>query len=160
RRSSREMTHSQFWKSFALWLAAWSISWFAISGRTTHIFAAACGTATLAILEVIRRLGVDRRASAIVAGAAIVVAITPLAIAPAGRTDITLRFASGASSPSLSAAEQMLSDARWTGAGAGTFSSLAPIYRDINDPQAQAPPTTAAAIVVELGRLALPLALA
>jgi len=160
-RSGREMTLGQFWKSFALWLAAWSMSWLVISNRSTHIFAAACGSATLAIIEFIRRLGISQKAGAILAALTIVIGIVVVAIQPTSQRDVTLRFAATATpSSNLSVAEQMLSDARWVGAGAGTFSSLAPIYRDINDPDVQTAPTTAAAIAIEFGRLALPIALA
>ena len=53
----------------------------------------------------------------------------------------------------------MISDTHWTGSGAGTFSALASIYRDIDDPDEPQAPTTAAAIVVELGQPALSLSI-
>jgi hypothetical protein len=158
RRSTRPMTHRQFWSGFALWLAAWSVSWFVISGRSSHIFAAACGTASLATIEVIRRLRIDRRASAAIAAVAIAIAIAVVAIQPAEQNDVTLRFASAPSS-GVSMAQQMIADTRWSGVGAGAFPSLVPIYRDINDPEVLSAPTTASAIAIETGRPALVLVL-
>jgi hypothetical protein len=160
RRLSRDMTQRKFWSDFAVWLAAWAISWFVISGRPSHVFAAACGTTSLVIVEVIRRLGVGRRASAAIAATAIVVAIAVIAFQPTGTNDVTLRFASSPLSSDLPMAEQMIMDTRWTGAGAGAFPALAPIYRDISDPEAPAAPTTAAAIAIELGRPAMVFVLA
>jgi hypothetical protein len=156
RRSTRPLTHRQFWSGFALWLVAWSISWLVISGRTSHIFAAACGTASLATIEVIRRLRIDRRASAAIATVAIAIAIAVVAIQPANQNDVTLRFASAPSS-GVSMAQQMIADTRWSGVGA--FPSLVPIYRDINDPEVLSAPTTASAIAIETGRPALVLVL-
>jgi hypothetical protein len=151
RRSHRDMTRRQFWTGFVLWLAIWSISWFVISGRTASVFAAACGTGTLVIIQVIRRLGFDRRASAAVAATAVAVAIAVVATRPSGSENVTLRYAV-APPASVQMTQQMITDTRWTGAGPGAFSSLVPIYREINDPEAPAPPTTAAAIAIELGR--------
>jgi hypothetical protein len=155
RRSRRDVIHRSFWIGLAIWVGVWSISWFAISDRTADIFAAACGTGTLAIIGVIRRLGVARRASAALAGTALAVAIAVVATRPSDPGDMTLRFAATAPPSSLQMTQQMLTDVRWTGAGAGAFSSLAPIYRGINDPEAPTPPTTAAAVAIEMGRPAL-----
>jgi hypothetical protein len=155
RRSGQEIVLRRFWSNFAIWLGAWSISWFVIAGRASHIFAAACGTASVAIIEVIRRLGINRRVSAAIAATAVAVAIAVIAIQPSGQSDVTLRFAASATSPGVPMTEQMLMDTHWTGAGAGAFSALAPIYQNINDPDAATAPTTAAAIAIELGRPAL-----
>ena len=46
----------------------------------------------------------------------------------------------------------MLSDAAWTGTGAGTFEALLPIYRDVDDVAETTPPTAAAAVAITLGR--------
>ena len=155
RRWDGRMSHRQFLISLTIWLAAWWIAWFVISERSADVFAAACGTATLAVIAVIRRLGIDRRVSAAVAAAALAVAIAVVAMQPTNPNDVTLRFATSAPPSAVQMAQQMVTDTRWTGAGAGAFASLAPIYREINDPEVSRPPTTAAAIAIELGRPAL-----
>jgi hypothetical protein len=62
---------------------------------------------------------------------------------------------SNQSQASIAATARMLSDVRWTGIGAGCFSALLPVYRDVDDPTANGAPTTAALIAIELGRPAL-----
>jgi hypothetical protein len=159
RRSTAEMTFGKFLLRFAACLGALAICWFAISSREPQIFAAACGTATLVIIEVIRRLGTGRVASAAIALAAIAIAVTVAAVQPTDRSELVLRFAASAPPSILAMTSQMISDTHWTGSGAGTFSALASIYRDIDDPDAPQAPTTAAAIVVELGQPALSLSI-
>ena len=155
RRLGHDMMLRKFWSDFAIWLGAWSISWFVIAGRASHIFAAACGTASLAIIEIIRRLGVNRRVAGAITATALVVAIAVIAIQPTGQNDVTLRFAASAASSGVPMTEQMMMDTHWTGAGAGAFLALAPIYQNINDPDVPTAPTTAAAIAIDLGRPAL-----
>lgn len=46
----------------------------------------------------------------------------------------------------------MLSDAAWTGTGAGTFEALLPIYRDVDGNTELAAPTAAAAVAITMGR--------
>jgi hypothetical protein len=159
RRSTAEMTFSKFLLRFATCLGALAICWFAISSREPQIFAAACGTATLVIIEVIRRIGTGRVASAAIAIAAIAIAVIVAAVQPTNRSELALRFAASAPPSILAMTSQMISDTHWTGSGAGTFSALASIYRDIDDPDAPQAPTTAAAIVVELGQPALSLSI-
>jgi hypothetical protein len=69
--------------------------------------------------------------------------------------DLTLRFARGAPTATVPVAERIMADTRWTGSGAGTFSALAPIYRDITETGGSMAPTTAAATAIELGRPSL-----
>ena len=159
-RGGDRITHNMFWSGFALWLGAWSISWFVISGRTSHIFAAACGTSTLALIEIIRRFGIDRRVSAAITAIVIVVGVTVIAIQPTGQNDVTLRFTASSALSGVPMAEQMITDAHSTGAGAGAFAALMPIYQNINDPETREAPTTAATIAIELGRPAMVFALA
>lgn len=152
RRSVNEMTFGKFARAFALSLGAFSICWFALSGRSVQIFAAACATATVVLIEVIRRLGLGRWVGAAIALVAITVA-SAVAVNQAGvARDLTLRFAGGAPGASVAVAERIMADTRWTGSGAGTFSALTPIYRDVDDADISAAPTTAAAIAIDLGR--------
>jgi hypothetical protein len=54
---------------------------------------------------------------------------------------------------SIEVAERMLSDAPWTGTGAGTFGALLPIYRDrIDAALSSTVPTTAASVAIEMGQ--------
>jgi len=55
----------------------------------------------------------------------------------------------------VSVTERILADGTWTGSGAGTFGALVPIYKDPDELVDRRAPTTAAALVVELGRPAL-----
>ena len=49
--------------------------------------------------------------------------------------------------------QRILDDAPLTGTGAGTFAAIAEIYRNIDEQTTLAtPPTTAAAVAIELGR--------
>ena len=52
-----------------------------------------------------------------------------------------------------------MADAPMTGTGAGTFEALFPIYQSLGEASQAEPPTTAALIVVEMGRPALLVAL-
>ena len=51
----------------------------------------------------------------------------------------------------ISSIERMLSDAKWGGAGAGSFEALLPIYRD-SDVDSLEIPTAAATIAIEMGQ--------
>jgi hypothetical protein len=53
---------------------------------------------------------------------------------------------------SIAAVGHMLSDARWTGNGGGTFAMILPIYRDVDDVTMHLAPTAAASIAIEMGR--------
>jgi hypothetical protein len=66
-----------------------------------------------------------------------------------------LRFATGASSDSLSVTQRALADVKWFGNGVGTFDTLAPIYRDFGSQGAVEPASTMAKIAIEWGRAAL-----
>ena len=85
---------------------------------------------------------------------ALAAAVLLLASHPTERgTSLVLAFA-GASSPSLIALSQrVLDDAPPVGTGAGTFTALVPIYRQMDDPPANSvAATAAAALAIELGR--------
>lgn len=152
RRTSKEMTFARFARAFALCLVGLAICWLALSGRSAQLFAAACGTVALVLIQVIRRLGLGRWTSAALAVAAIIVASAVALNQQNNVHDLTLRFAKGAPTATVSVAQRIMTDASWAGSGAGTFSSLLPIYRDIDETAVYTVPTTAAAIAIELGR--------
>jgi hypothetical protein len=115
------------------------------------IFAAASGCAVLAILLVIRRLGLNLWAGVAIAAMAIGAAIA-IAGTHAGSGVLTLRYASHSQSSLISMAQRIIEDTGWPGTGAGTFASLLPIYRAADSVTAgMSAPTTAAQIAIELG---------
>ena len=128
------------------------LSAIAIDGDAALLLAAALGVLTLMGLVVIRwsRLGPWGQSG--IAAAATVGLIGFFAAGPANRAvDLTLALSSQPQ-VSIAAAERMLSDAKWTGSGAGTFEALLPMYRDIDDATVDAAPTAAALIAIEMGR--------
>jgi hypothetical protein len=120
------------------------------------LFAAACGLATVLGIVAIRRLGLGGVASASVATLAVVIAVA-IAAGWTGKSggSLMLRYASNAAPEIVASTERMLADTGWAGVGAGNYSALLPIYRDIDDPVVDRAPTTALAIETELGRPAL-----
>ena len=52
----------------------------------------------------------------------------------------------------LSSIERMLSDAKWSGSGAGSFEALSPIYRNSHEANSFEIPTAAATIAIEMGQ--------
>jgi hypothetical protein len=145
-----------FVPTLAACLAAFAACSLAIALRITSnlIFAVASGLATLLAVVLIRRLGPGRWGTSAIAVSAIVAAIALIAIQAHARTgDWTLAFAGYEPSSLLSITQRILADSVWTGSGAGTFAELEPIYRGAQEVVTDlAPPTTAAAIAVELGR--------
>ena len=145
--------------TFTACLAAIATCSFAVALVATGqaIFAAACGVATLATVVVIRRFGLGPWGYSAIAAAALVGAISIVALQPRDRTaDLTLAFAAHAPAPLVAITQRILMETSWSGTGAGTFAALLPIYRDIDELMiGPAAPTAAAAIAVEMGRPAL-----
>ena len=110
---------------------------------------------------VIRRFGLGPWGSAGIAAGVIATAIAIVAVRSEARdSDLSLAFANP-SGGSVALAQRILADGSWSGSGAGTFPALAPIYRDADDSTIEpAPPTAAAALVIEFGRPLLWLAVA
>jgi hypothetical protein len=68
-------------------------------------------------------------------------------------TGVLVTFADAESSRSPAALTQrMIDDAPLVGTGAGTFATLEPIYRELNDSPADSAATAAAAFAIELGQ--------
>src|SRR5262249_4585757 len=124
------------------------------SARGEAIFAAACGLATLGALVATRRFGIGSWGYSAIAALALVVAVAIIAIRfDVRRADPTLGFAAGAPRALVGVTQRIAADVPWMGTGAGTFATLVPIYRDIDDTIADSvAPTAAAAVAVELGR--------
>ena len=118
------------------------------------LIAAGYGILTLIYMIIIRRFALRLLGIMGMVVPALAVAILLLAAHPAERgTSVLLAFA-GTSSPSLVALSQrVLDDAPLIGTGAGTFTALVPIYREIDDlPPNSIAATAAAAVAIELGK--------
>ena len=63
-----------------------------------------------------------------------------------------LAFTSSSSPALISASQRILGDTPWLGVGAGAFSAISPIYRNIDDPPMPNPPNAITGLLVELGR--------
>jgi len=63
-----------------------------------------------------------------------------------------LAFTSTSSPALISASQRILGDTPWLGVGAGAFSAISPIYRNIDDPPMPNPPNAVTGLLVELGR--------
>ena len=126
-----------------------------VLGATSGVIVAAgCGLEALTCLLFIHRYRLGKWGIAVVAlvalGAAYLVLGTYL---PEHGRNVLIAFAANSSGSVTSISERMLDDAPLVGTGAGTFTTLAPIYQEMNDP----PPgnvaaTAAAAFAIELGR--------
>ncbi len=110
------------------------------------------GIAVFASVQIVRRIGLGTWAIVTLA-ATLLLAATMIIV---WRYDSTralspfLQFASTSSADALSAAQRMLADTGWRGAGAGTFAAILPIYQDLGT-SGTLPPTTASALTIELG---------
>jgi hypothetical protein len=119
----------------------------------TTLFAATFGLAPLAAIVVIRRIGLGFWGCLAIATTLALIAFALVAtLATINSVEVTLAFAP--QTPYVATTENMLADAPWLGTGAGTFASLASVYRDAAV-DTLAPPTSAAKIGIELGRLML-----
>jgi hypothetical protein len=117
------------------------------------VFATAYGLFAFVCVMLIRRLDLGLLGITGLAVTAIGVAILLLAAHPSERG--TSMFLSFATSPGAltSLSQHVLDDAPLVGTGARTFLALAPVYREINDPQPACTAATAAAtFAIELGR--------
>jgi hypothetical protein len=139
-----------------LTLTAFAVCWIAlILGATGEVLlAAGCGVTTVAMLAAIRRFEIGSW-SAWAMTVAVLIAMTAIVTMrfDARVSDPTMAFTGNASRALVGTAQRVMADASWTGAGAGSFSALAPIYRGADETiSASLPPTTAAGIAIEMGR--------
>jgi hypothetical protein len=155
RRLRGEQSKARSLTALALVLAALATFWVIITVSDTNdsTFAACCGTAVIAIIVLVRRLGLGPWAASLLcllaALAAVTIALTkgrPLA------ADLALRYAVDAPADVVAIAERMIADAGWAGSGAATFRALLPIYRGLDTAPNAGAPTFAAQLAIELGR--------
>jgi len=134
---------------------ALAICWLALLiDRTRAVSgAAACGLAILVCAKIMRRLGRAALGLTVIALLVTIAALLLVTITPVERGEnLLVAFATSSPASSTALTARMLSDAPLVGTGAGTFSALAPIYREINDPPADPmAATTAADASIELG---------
>jgi hypothetical protein len=120
-----------------------------VVGSSGGIFACGCGLGALAWAWITRRFRLSRISATAIAIVPLAAAVVVVISHPLGRERLPLAFAASASPVS----ERVLDDASLAGTGAGTFASLAPIYREMDDPEpASTASTTAANVAIELGQ--------
>ncbi len=126
----------------------------ALAAAWQEIFAAACGLGALALVVIARRLALGTWASASLAAFAVLIVLA-LVVRNERPGDLTLRYAN-APAPLVSDVDRLIGDSPWAGSGAGSYASLLPIYRDIDDLSGgKTAPTSAAQISIEMGEPAL-----
>jgi hypothetical protein len=126
----------------------------ALGATRELLFATGCGLLALVYQLVIRRLGFGLLGTAVLAAPAIWIAVVLVATRPVPHDlSLLLAFAGESAPRSIALSQRMLDDTPVVGTGAGTFTALAPIYREVDDPPADFPaPTTAVAIAIEYGK--------
>ncbi|QPF90289.1 hypothetical protein [Bradyrhizobium commune] len=120
------------------------------------------GFAVIALVAIVRRLRVPAWSSAILAG--ILVSAVAAAMVSLAQTKPTLDLLSAVEKTtgqgSLAIMRRILTDSSWLGGGVGTFDQISRVYLDYGAHGAPPLPSTAALVVVEWGRLALPILIA
>lgn len=157
RRSSQNASFNKFGLTLIAYLAATAfcaVSIIAFAGTPT-VFATVFGLVTFGVVVIIRRLGLGPWVNIVFVLTIIVVGLT-IVVTNWQSGDLTISFASHTSQATNQTIQSMLSDTRWMGNGAGSFDALLPIYQTIDSSIAgHYAPTSAATIVIELGRPAL-----
>jgi hypothetical protein len=117
-------------------------------------FAVAAGVATLAIAAGARHFQVGPWGNSAIAAVVAVLIIAVVSFQPAVKSlGMTLAFAKHAPPPMLAVSQRVLAETPWTGTGAGTFASIMPIYRDLDEASAgSTAPNAVAQVSVEMGR--------
>jgi hypothetical protein len=125
----------------------------AVDAQRMAWWALSCAWLPLVALSVIRRIPGRKPMlrAALAAANLLVVALFATQMLGGGRDGI-LRNAALPASSNVSLAQRMQADTPLLGSGAGSYSSLVPIYRTFGDaPGEMTAPTTAAALAVENG---------
>ena len=124
------------------------------AGTSQIYFAVVCGVATLIVATAIRRFDIGSW------GIAAIISIALFIMAAVFGTqlnnpslDLSLAFATKTPTPLIEITQRMLTESGWAGTGAGTFSNILPIFRDMDESTiGQFAPTAAATIAIEMGR--------
>lgn len=126
-----------------------------IMGATSQVYyAVACGVVVLFTVAVIRHYSLGPWGISAITSIILFIAIAVFLLRSSDQSEyLTLAFATRAPPPLIAVTQRVLSDTGLTGTGAGTFSTILPIYQGIDElaigPTA---PTAAAALSVEMGR--------
>jgi hypothetical protein len=124
-------------------------------GTSQIYFAVACGVAALVVATAIRRFDIGSWGIAAIISIALFIMTAIFGTQLNNPSlDLSLAFATKTPMPMIEATQRMLTESGWAGTGAGTFSKLLPIFRDVDEPAiGQFAPTAAVAIAIEMGRL-------
>ncbi len=145
-----------FWPSLAASLLAYAICCAALivnaSGATC--FAVGGGGAVLAISIMIRGFRFGPWGISAIISVALIVAIALVLFNPdSQKAGLMVAFTTHIPPQMIGLTQRILTETNWTGTGAGTFDAVLPIYRDIDELKSGLiPPTTMAAIAIEMGR--------
>jgi hypothetical protein len=149
----KNLGRSALWLSF-LSMMAFTICLLAIAKITPSntIIVASFGILAFCLIEVIRRWDLATWSSLSLSITIFLVAGMLIAwrYNSAPPSFLSLQFTE-APPETLAAVQRMLSDSRWTGSGAGSFSALWPIYRQLGGAIAARSPTAAASILITSG---------
>jgi hypothetical protein len=151
----RRPDHSPLEQTLIVCCVALAMCWVALLLAPTRqlLFAVAYGFIAFAAIIVIRRLDLRILGIIGIAVPALAAALLLVAAQPVGRgTSVSIAFAASAPSALTAISERALDDAPVVGTGAGSFTAIAPIYREMNDPPVNAAATTAAVFAIELGQ--------
>ena len=157
RRSRSEHTKSNpNWPIFAACSIAFALCSLSTitAGTSQTYFAVVCGIATLIIATAIRRYDIGPWGIAAIISIVLFIMVTVIGTQLTNRSiDLSLAFASQTPKPLIEVTQRMLTESGWAGTGAGTFTKILPIFRDIDELAiGQFAPTAAATIAVEMGR--------
>jgi hypothetical protein len=118
--------------------------------------AATSGLAMLAVVVLIRRLGLGPWGRSAIGSLVIVMVISLVAVQPTARMTALMLPLTPQVTAAPSVTERILAASPWTGTGAGTFATLLPIYRDADEVITEhSPPNVATKVAVEAGRPAV-----
>ena len=159
RRSRADFSRRLFVFIVAMAIGAFLVTLIAVVFFTSKpaVFAALSGVGTFILIVGFRRIGLSSRMGVILAGVAVAVPLSVIAQDLLITTpDLSIRFVTNAPRSVVELTQRIITDTNLTGAGAGTFATLLPIYQDpINPVVASVAPTTAASFLIELGRPAM-----
>jgi len=110
------------------------------------------GVAAYCSVQIARRFGLAGWATAVFVATMVIAAamIILWRYNVGGTLPPVLQFATAASPDSILVARRIIADTSWLGTGAGTYAQLLPIYQELGSLMTT-PPSTAAALVIELG---------
>jgi hypothetical protein len=124
------------------------------AGTSQIYFAVVCGVATLIVATAIRRFDIGSWGIAAIISIALFIMVAVFGTKLNNPSlDLSLAFATKTPPPLIEVTQRMLTESGWAGTGAGTFSKILPIFRDMDESTiGQFGPTAAATIAIEMGR--------